>query len=141
MWGFFMEYSYEEYKDHLINYYVWECDKLGEKTAERRERIEKYGDDFLKSVVNKTIEVCRIILEKMKTENKVYERKIFSEFFVEEHSILIDTNCTGGHSPDRLYRFEGFDDNEFFSKYLLEKFLLILMFLKENTMCIAKTTI
>ena len=103
-----------EYKKHLIDYYVYETDNTEECRVERKKTLENiYKDEYLQEIINNTYDFIKIIL---KTETL---EEGYCSFEIEDYKIKsIDLNLKGGWYSDYLYY-----DNEgkIISEYILKQ--------------------
>lgn len=116
-----MDYTFKQYKNDLIDYYKYPYDK--DKKEERRKIIDSLGDEYLYSLYNNSINMCKIILKKMKEENSRFNSVIFTQIELTDDYQEINTNCIGGWVPDCLYKAKNLDNDNYFSLLILNKVL------------------
>lgn len=85
----------EDYKEDLVNHYVYEIDNDTKKLEERKEELKRhYSDEYLNDIIKGTINVIDKILEKdndnfWEEELRCYGKHIF-------------LNICGGFGSDRI---------------------------------------
>jgi len=111
--------NFEEYKDYLINYFIYPCDDNEEKSIERKNLLEnRYSDDKLKEIVLNTENFIKVYFEESLKENQeIYSIPLYFE------NETIFTNCTGGWHPDTLIPISPINEDIKISEYLLKTFL------------------
>ena len=114
--------SLEEYKKYCVEYYCYECDNNEKKLAERKRLLACYSDKVLQEIVNNTYLFAKILIRFMKSENNIYQGKIFT-YIPYSDSEYINLNCTGGYVADELYYVEYNGKLIFISDYLLKSIL------------------
>lgn len=103
----------EEYKEYLINTYVYEIDNSNIKKIERHKKLNKnYQDNYLNKIIIDTYKLINLILEVK--NNNYYSIKIN-----ENNPNYISLNLTGGWHSDTIY--EDFNGN-LISEYILKYF-------------------
>jgi len=115
----FMLININEYKEYLINYFMYPCDNTPEKRLENKKLLEqKYSDEYLEEIIRNTEDFIIRFLEICLEEDTTYIR-IPLEFKVN----YVFTNCTGGWSPDMFVPIDSIDEGKNISKHLLHRFL------------------
>jgi len=112
-------FDFESYRDYLVNFYVYAYDE--DTYLKRKMLIDSYSDDHLRKIINDTKTFIIYLLDKMKTENNVFENSIFTSFEVMEVR-FISNGCIGGYRADMLYCPLDFGDDFWVSYYLVRKF-------------------
>jgi len=111
--------DFEDYKNYLINYCVYPCDKNETKMMERKRLIElRYSDDKLREIVSDTENFIRTYFEESLQENK----EIYSVPLCYDNEEIF-TNCTGGWHPDTLIPISPINEDIKISQYILKTFL------------------
>lgn len=112
----------EEYKEYCVNYYYWECDNTVEKLNERKTRLARLGEDYLKTIVNNTYIFAGYLLQYLKEKNQIYKDNIFTSIYYHE-SDTVSLGCTGGHFADQLYEVECYGTTIWISEHILNRVL------------------
>ncbi len=106
--------SLEEYKKHLIEYYVYEIDNNDEAREKRRTMLDTiYGDEYLQKIINNTYDFIKTIFEKNTLEHG------YCNFEVENNkTTFIHLDLKGGWYSDYLY----YDNKrKIISEYILKQ--------------------
>ena len=113
-------FDFEAYKNDLINYCYYPCDRNEENSTKRADFIAKhYTDEYLNDIIKNTQKFSGDILKLLKKENKIRDGQIYTEVVLFERG-YISNNCSGGWNADRLFFID--ETNKPISMYLLEKF-------------------
>lgn len=85
----------EDYKEDLVNHYVYEIDNDTKKLEERKEELKShYSDEYLNDIIKGTINVIDKILEK--------DNDNFCEEELRGYGKHIFLNICGGFGSDRI---------------------------------------
>ena len=107
----------DEYKNYLINSYVYECDNTVESRMKRAVLLQKkYPDSYLESVIDGTYDLIDKIFEKADDN---YPGFIEIPLEKEPDIELLSLNLTGGWMSDTIVRDS---DSNFYSINLLRRF-------------------
>lgn len=99
-----MAYTFEKYKEDLINFHYYPCDK--DKTEERKALVERLGDDYLHELYDTAYEVALFLVKKIESEGKSFRGDVYTRASLDFDSTYIYTNCTGGYSPDKIIKLD-----------------------------------
>lgn len=108
----------EEYKEYCVNYYYWECDNTVEKLNERKTKLARLGEDYLKTIVNNTYIFAEYLLQYLKEKDQTFNDHIFTSLPYQEDD-TISLGCTGGHFADQLYKVECYGKMIWISEHIL----------------------
>ena len=106
--------TFNEYKEHLINYYRYPIDSTKEKRLEREFHLKRqYDDETLKKIINDTYDFVIEILECDTINFNYYDLSL-----IEDNSFGISLLISGGGYSDYIYVL---DDKRMISDYILKK--------------------
>lgn len=107
------------YRNYLENTAVLPIDL---DSIEREERIDKYSNAYLQKLINDTQKFAVYVLEELKKNKNDLEDSAYIKFQLNDEDEIKST-LLGVLSIDKLYNVEGFDEDFWISKHLLEEFL------------------
>ncbi|MBR2677916.1 MAG: hypothetical protein IKE63_00670 [Bacilli bacterium] len=107
------------YRNYLENTSVLPIDV---DSIEREERIDKYSNAYLQKLIDDTQKFAMYVLEELKKDKNDLEDSAYIKIQLNDEDEIKST-ILGVLLIDKLYNVEGFGEDFWISKHLLEEFL------------------
>jgi len=118
-------FNFEEYKKHLMNFYIRAYENNDEALQRRTKVINKnYTDKVLKKIIKDTEQFILSLVAKMAKERQIQDDRISFEMKLPAGKDLFDyisNGCDGGWAADTLFKFVLEKETVLVSKHLVEK--------------------
>lgn len=114
-------FNEKNYRNYLENYYYHTIDK---DNPNRKKYIDKYSKEELQKIIDETKIFSDFVVQELRKEKDNLIDSVFMEVELIDEK-RISTNLTGGWAPDILYNPNGFGEDFWFSKHILEQYLQV----------------